>query len=292
MLKVVIIGASAAGHTVAISLREKNKDCAISLVTRGNYPLYDKRLLGDYLAGRVKESQIFLATENFYSEQNVGFLKQKEISGLNCEKRKIFIQDSLPLEYDFLAVCSGTDFALPEIPGARKTGVFRLSNLDKYRDFLAYLIGEPVCVVGSGRNALEAARVLAIRQKEVKLISAKVIDPCDIPEGVEFINSSVVEVIGESGAQAIKIKEGKIIGISALIFMDSLEPNTAFLRNSCIATDQGYISVDDRMRTSLARVYSSGSVCRLKNSASGFKSWDQVIEESRFLSVNLLQDMA
>lgn len=296
MSKIIIIGASLAGHNVAVKLREKNKDCSITLVTEEVYPFYDKRRLAEYLSGQLKEEELFLASDDFYLRNNISFLKESEVIGINAEKKRVFSQDKPLLEYDFLVICTGRSFILPEIPGVRKKGVFNLNALRDFKEFLSYLIGDPVCLVGSGSLLSEIARILAAKQKEVKLISfnngynlSQGETDINISEKIEIINTELTEIIGEGQVQAIKIKEGKVIGVLAVAFMGQEKNNIDFLKNSGIELYDGYIVVDDAMRTNLSSVYSCGSVCLKKGSALEIKSWDDIIFESLLLCDNLIQ---
>ncbi|MDD5565865.1 MAG: NAD(P)/FAD-dependent oxidoreductase [Candidatus Omnitrophica bacterium] len=299
MTKVVFIGASAAGHTAAVALREKNKSCAVTLVTQERHPFYEKRRLVDFLAGRISEGQLMAVNEGFYGQQGIVFLKEKEVTAVNPEKKRICIEGEAPLEYDLLAVCSGASFTLADIPGAKKRGVFRLQSLNDAEEFLNYLINAPVCVVGSNPYALAIADSIASKQKEVKLIAPCGIDPtlkskyiteaCGEQEAgtIEIVNSQITEIIGDGEVQAIRIKTGKIIGACAVIFADRTQGNTAFLKNSNIEMREGLLSVDEALRTSLGSVYACGSVCIGQQEEIGLKAWDEVVREGYALADSL-----
>lgn len=299
MTKVVIIGASAAGHTAAVALREKHTGCEIVLVTEEDVPFYDKRLLIDFLAGRINESRLMGANEAFYNQQGITFLKEKEASALNPEKRRLFIKDDAPIDYDLLAVCSGSNFVLPDVPGIKKRGVFRLYSLRDAKEFLSYLINAPVCVVGSSSLAIAVAESIASKQEEVKLIVSSGANPSlddahfvetheDRAIGtLEVIHSEITEIIGDGETQAIRIKTGKIIGACAVIFMDRTRGNSAFLKTSNIELYHDRICVDDSFRTNLACVYAAGSVCAQKQTEGHPKTWDEAAQEGYALAGSL-----
>ncbi|MEW6075426.1 MAG: NAD(P)/FAD-dependent oxidoreductase [Candidatus Omnitrophota bacterium] len=299
MTKVVFIGASAAGHTAAVALRGKNKNCAVTLITQERHSFYEKRRLADFLAGRISEGQLAGVSEEFYGQQGIVFLKEKEVTTVNPERKRICFEGENPLAYDLLAVCSGVSFTLADIPGAKKRGVFRLQSLNDAKEFLSYLINAPVCVVGSNPYALAIADSIASKQKEVKLIAPSGIDPTlkskyvtealseQAAGTIEVVNSQITEIIGDGEVQAIRIKTGKIIGACAVIFADCTQGNTAFLKNSNIKMRKGLLSVDEALRTSLDSVYACGSVCIGEQEETRVKTWDEVIREGHALADSL-----
>ncbi len=289
MLRIAIIGASIAGHTVAVSLREKNKNCSLTLITEEPHPLYDRRRLSEYLAGRIEEKDIFLYSEEAYKQNEITFIKENKVIGINTHKGLIYSKDRSNIEYDFLVICSGRSFSLPEIPGIRKSGVFRLYSFADFKGFFTHLISEPVCLVGSNEFAFNLACAIAAKNKEVKLISQINFKHSPPSPKIEIIESQLMEIIGESGAQAVRFKEGKIIGTSLVAFMDGLKSNIEFLKNTDIEVHNDLICVDEGMRTNLNNVFACGSVCSRRDEAPTLKSWDDIIGEGRCLASNLTQ---
>ena len=295
-MKVVIIGSSIAGHTLAKALRLANVDCSITLVTRSMYPAYDKRKLLDYLTGIVKEKDLFLVPADFYQQHNIDFLKECTVVSVAPVRKQVSYKNKTDrresLDYDLLAICSGTKTVLPEIDGIHKEGVYTLDSLSQYKEFCSHLITDPVCIMGSGSLALSLAQALALKHRQVKVVSSSLSAGALGNTDVEILATDVVELIGESGIQAIKLREGKIIGTSLPVFM--AEPKNAsidFLKDIDIETYGDRISVDEGMRTSVANIYACGSVCVNKTHPNTSKSWDDVIIESKMLAENLAHAM-
>lgn len=291
MSRVVIIGASISGHTAAVKLREVDKDSSITLLTEERYPLYDRRRFFDFLTGSIEEKDIFLSNEDFYQSHNINFLRDKKVISLNTEKRIIYFKEKDSIEYDWLIIASGRKPVLPEIPGAKKPGVFIIYSLDDYNEFLRYIISESVCVVGSNQIALSLARAIVSRYKiEVKLISSENLGKTD-SFGIEVINTPLQEIIGEGRAQAIKLKSGKVIGVSYVIFMDEFKGNIDFLKNTDIEIYGNLIRVNEHMQTNIERVFASGAVATFKDATLRLKSWDEAVNDSLCLVDKLRQNL-
>ena len=73
--RVVIVGASIAGHTIATGIKKENPDASVTLVTDEAYPLYDRRKLFDFLCGAVQEKDLMLVRSDTYEKQGIVFLK-------------------------------------------------------------------------------------------------------------------------------------------------------------------------------------------------------------------------
>ncbi len=286
MKRIVIIGASIAGHTAAVNLRQKNKDYQVTLITEESYPLYDKRKLLYLFSGKIKEKDILLASEEFYQKSGINFVKEKKVTAVNTEKRTVYFKDRDNIEYDSLVIASGKRVSFADIPGAKKTGVFGLYSLNDYKDFVNRIFREAVCLVGSDQVALGTAAAISLKNKvEVKLISRNIIDKSLLPKDVEVINCPVEEIIGEGQVQAVKLKDGKAIGISAVVFMEELRSNIDFLKDTAIAMNRDSVLVDEAMRTNVEGVFACGSVSSRQDTPEKIKRWSDAVDDS-FCLVN------
>ena len=261
MNNLVIIGASVSGHNIALRLREKEPDCKITIISEESYLPYDHLKLADLISGIISEKDIFLCAEDFYAQQKIDFLKGKKAASLNTRKKLIYFKDKGNISYDFLVIASGRSPALPEIPGARKEGVFRFYTLDDAKAFLKRYIAEPVCVIGSDSLALKLSEAISEKYRvEVKLITRKSFDPGSIPKNVEVIHDSVKEIIGEGQAQAVKLARGKAMSISAVLFMDDYKSNLDFLKNTDVQVKDDLVVIDACMQATVKDIFACGSV--------------------------------
>ncbi|MDD5079821.1 MAG: FAD-dependent oxidoreductase [Candidatus Omnitrophica bacterium] len=294
MPKIIIIGSSIAGHTAAISLRQKNKDCEITLITDEPSPCYDKRKLPAYLAGGTKEKELYLVNADHYAGQNIKFLKERKVYGINTNRRLVYFKYEETrgnAEYDFLVICSGVKTTLPDIPGINKEGVIRLDSLNDFKQARKYLLSsDTVCFLGWNPWAQEIAKAITGQQKEVKAVTEQPVEGPAQMQHLEFINSKVTDIIGESGVQAIKLKEGKIIGASLVVVFDSpAKPAVDFLKDTDIELSGGGVCVDANLRTNLKNVFACGAAAGAQGLPDKTKNWDDVLNESVRLADNISQ---
>lgn len=283
MNRIVIIGSSAAGHTLALGLRAKKAQCAITLVTEEKFPAYDRRKLAGYFAGRVKEKELFLCVADAYAKEEIAFIKEAKVVGVNAERRTVYMKfdekrDSIG--YDTLVVCSGTKISLPELPGIQKEGVFAFNGLADMKAAKSIVISGPVCFFGGwDSRAAELAAVLHAEKKEVVYFGEA--PAGGIAGGVQVVDSRVAEMIGESGLQAVKLQEGKIIGTSFVICAGPRLASTEFLKDAGVALENGFITVDGAGRSSKDRIYACGAVTGKSD------SWEDAVKQAEALTDTL-----
>jgi nitrite reductase (NADH) large subunit len=289
-MKIVIIGGSAAGHNAAIKLRQKYQDAGISMICEEAYPFYDRRKLLDYWAGKAKEKELFLLSSDSYGQQNINFIKEAKVIAVNPARRSVSYklnEKRTSVDYDFLVVASGCKSQLPEIEGINKTGVFRFEGLADFKELKSSVMLDAVCLIGTNHFTSQVIEAITSKQIEVKLITQE--PPENLPPMVEVINSEVVELIGDSGVQAIKLKEGKIIGVSWAGVMTKPKPCADFLKDSNIDLIEEALAVDDNMRTSIPDIFACGSVCLRRGETPRTKTWEDSLAEGLSVAENILK---
>ena len=130
---------------------------------------------------------------------------------------------------------------LPPIPGARKKGVLLLSVEDDFKKLDDQLINDTVCIDGSIEVAIKLAKLIHDKYKvTIKLVSANNLNE-ELPVYLEVINSPIQEIVGEGRVEAVKFKDGKVVGVCLVLFIDkamvvkSEEPKAAEEMTNVIA---------------------------------------------------------
>jgi acetyl-CoA synthase len=109
---------------------------------------------------------------------------------------------------------------LPQIPGARKKGVVLISSADDFKKLDEYLINDTVCMEGPLGPMLGLAKLLHEKHKvAIKLFTAEKIT-AELPQEIQIIDAAIKEIVGEGRAEAVKLKDGKAIGVCLVIFVD------------------------------------------------------------------------
>lgn len=289
-MKIVVIGGSTAGHNACVRLRQKYPDAGITLLSEEKFPFYDRRKLLDFWAGRIREKELYLNNPDFYPQNRIDYLKECKAVSVNPSRRTVSYkcgEKRTSVEYDFLVIASGARIQPPEIEGINKSGVFRFEGLDDFKELKDTVMSDAVAIIGINHLTAKIIDSVIAKNIEVKLISALI--PENLPAQVEAIDSEVTELIGDSGVQAIKLKEGKIIGVSWVGVMSDLLPNADFLKDSGIEMQGRAIAVDELMRTSFPDIFACGSVCLRRGEDPRIKTWEESRDEGIAVAENLLK---
>jgi NAD(P)H-nitrite reductase large subunit len=289
-MKIVIIGGSAAGHNAAIKIRQKYQDAGVTVISEEVYPFYDRKKLLDYWSGKAKEKELFLISADSYGQQNINFLKEAKVISINPSRRSVsykIAEKRTSVDYDFLVIASGCRSPLPEIEGINKSGVFRFGGLADFKELRSAVMLDAVCLIGVNHLTSKIIEAVTAKGIEVKLITTQPQE--NFPEMVEAIDSEVVEIIGDSGVQAVKLKEGKILGVSWVGVTLPMKPCADFLKDTEVEIIDSAIAVDENLRTSIPDIFACGSVCRREGEAPGIKLWEDSLAEGLSVAENILK---
>jgi len=157
---VVIIGGGHAGGQAAISLRQEGFQGSITIVSRENYPPYERPGLSKgFLLNQIKLEQLYLRKKNFYSEKKILLKLQENVEsiipgiGVSTDKSGLIKADSIIL-------ATGGKTKKINIPGNRLAGVHYLRTIDDAINIRKILNNGPkVSIIGGGYIGLEIASI-------------------------------------------------------------------------------------------------------------------------------------
>lgn len=268
---IVICGAGPAGMTAAIySVRAGFKTLVIEKLYAGgqimntyeveNYPGF-KSISGIELGQKMQEHAESLGAEFIYSELKEIKLKEKIIildSNEEIKAKKIIL--SMGVSNRNTGLESENKFA--------GRGVHYCATCDG-----AFYKEKTVMVLGGGQVAVEDALYLSKFAKKVYLVHrrdqlrAVSIEANNILNSdVEILwNSNILEICGDKKVTNVKIinvktNEIKEIPIDGLFIAIGQVPQSQNIKNQIKCNEQGYIIVDEKMRTSVDGVFACGDI--------------------------------
>ncbi|MFA5114442.1 MAG: FAD-dependent oxidoreductase [Candidatus Omnitrophota bacterium] len=292
MPEIVIIGNSAAGFSCCQALLAERGGNGITVISEESFPAYNRNLLLGYFGGGIKEEELFLCRQEYYQANNVKLLKESRVALLETKKQRLILKDNSKINYDYLVIASGSRPRLPDIPGITKDGVRVFYSLEDAKIIKQRLvISGTVALFGESVLCAELAASEALRGKEAKIIARgkpEAFSACENHEWLEGLE--IVEIIGEgSELRAIKLNNGKAIGVYLVIYAGAQLAASEFLKGSDIRTENGSILVNDQMRASLDNVFACGSVSKKDNYAPQSKTWDDAVREGVLAAESLIK---
>lgn len=202
MKHLIIIGAGMAGVTAAEVARSlhSQQELSITVISRENPPSYSRPRLPELLAGTIRDQELILHGEDWFSQQGIRLLCPAEATRICPQENKLYLnmlpqedvlhrgafptktapspQEQEVLGYDALILATGSEAFAPVIPdpGTPAAGsVFCLRSLQDVRDIRRHIATRrrKAAVLGGGLLGLEAARSLrATGVEEVHVMEA------------------------------------------------------------------------------------------------------------------------
>ena len=273
----VIIGVSAAGIMAATTIRELDPKAEIFMISQEEQ-VHSRCMLHKYLSGERSEQGISFIPENFFQEKDVTWLKNRRVTGLDTQEKRVLLMDGTSVSYDRLLIATGADSLIPTIPGFREANnVFGLRHFKDARDILqCSKQAKKLLVLGSGLVGMDAAYAFLEAGKEVTVVElADRILPKQLDEkageayrklfeahGCRFILGKKVTgtVLQDSGAvSALVLEDETTVECDLIVVAAGVCPSLSCLAGSGVEADR-FINVDLFLKTSCEDVYAAGDV--------------------------------
>ncbi|HVV08102.1 NAD(P)/FAD-dependent oxidoreductase [Amycolatopsis sp.] len=256
--RVVVAGASAAGLSVAETLRREGFDGRITLLGEESLPPYDRPPLSkEILSGTWPDERVWLRDEATIAGLGLDLRLGARAVGADAAARSVTLADGSAIGYDELVIATGVrPRRLPGTDGV--AGVHVLRTLDDARGLRDALAAKPrLVIVGAGFLGAEVASVARTAGASVTLVSdleaplSDVLGP-DLGElliglhrerGVEIITGTLVQEVLSAGGHAngVRLADGRVIEADAVLVSIGSVPNVDWLAGSGIETGNGVL---------------------------------------------------
>jgi thioredoxin reductase (NADPH) len=264
---VVIIGGGVAGISAAnwceelglqTLLLEENSEL-------GGQLLWTFNPIENYLGIKAKNgreiNEIFLQSiENKQFEIKLN----AKIKDVNLATKEIILETGENFQAKFLVIATGVSRRKLNVKGENLAGVLFSGKRDN-----ELVQGKRVCVVGGGDAALENALILSEKAEKVYLIHRKenfrgreeFISKVKQTQNIEvLLQTEITEIIGEKKVEAVRLNNGEILQVEAVLIRIGVEPNTKLFKEKLDLDKLGYIKINSNCETSLESIFAVGDV--------------------------------
>ncbi|ACL18946.1 NAD(P)/FAD-dependent oxidoreductase [Desulfitobacterium hafniense] len=302
----IIIGNSAAGLFAAEGLRKVDSQGKITVLTADHYPPYSRCLTTYYLAGDIREEQLFLRTTEELARLNLNTHYRVRVTGLDPEGQRVSTASGEVFDYDRCLIATGASAVSLDIAGAALPEVFTLRHLENAKAIQKFIKkGRKAVIIGGGLVSLKSAYALRKQGMEVHVIvssgyilsqmlnssAAERLEEHLKDHGIHIsLNSDVAAIKGKEHVEAVELKCGRIIDTNLVIIGKGVQPNVEPFLNSGLKINHG-ILVNEYLETNLPHVYAAGDVAEtwdfLRECPRINAVWPNATEQGRVAALNM-----
>lgn len=282
-MRVVIIGAVAAGTSAATEIRRNDKNAEIIIYEKDKYISYAGCGMPYFISKEAKNfTDVVPRDAGFFKEKhNINIHIQHEVLSVNHASKTVTVKNLITgnifdNSYDKLIISTGALAVAPDLKGSDNENVFILRNINDMNNIMHYIEEKnpkTAVIVGSGFVGLEMCESFKNLGMDVTIIArssiAKGFDN-DMSELVEehlrekgvnvYTNTPTLE-INDTG---VVIGNGSIIKADIVLLATGIKPNVSLAKSIGIELGStGAIKVDKYMRTNLQDIYSCGDCIEL-----------------------------
>jgi 3-phenylpropionate/trans-cinnamate dioxygenase ferredoxin reductase component len=304
----VIVGASLAGATAAITLREAGAAGTVTLIGAEPEAPYERPPLSKaYLRGQASFDAALVRVPSFYAEHGITPVLGSAVSRIDTDRRFAELADGRRFPFDALLLATGMRNRRLTVPGASLEGIYSLRTIaDANRIRAEMSPGRRAVVVGMGFIGSEVAA--SLRQDGLDVTT---IEPSKTPlyrvlgetvgrriaelhrvHGVRTVFEDVVESFeGNGRVEAVVTKSGRRFECDFVVAGIGVEPAVEFLEGSGILMDNGIV-VDEYCRTNVEEIYAAGDVANhwhpVFNRRIRVEHWQNALRQGAAAARNML----
>jgi len=278
-MRILVIGAVAAGTSAAAKARRNTEDAEIVIYEKDNYISYSGCGMPYFLGGEVIDGKDLTPREPlfFKTKYNVDILIRHEVLSIDKEKKTLEVKNLktgnvFTDHYDKLIIATGARSVIPPIKGKEKEHVFSLRNIGdmyKIKKFIDEKNPKKAVIVGTGFIGLELTENFKNIGIDVTLVEM-------LPQVTPGLDSDMaiyvekalekygVLVITRNSANEIKddkviLADNREVEADIVIIATGVRPNVDLAVNAGIKLGSlGAIAVNSKMETSEKDIYAAG----------------------------------
>jgi len=270
----LIIGNGIAGISAAVSLRNKDSEGKITVVTKSPKPFYYRIRLIEYLADKTEFEKLVGYGEGFYLDKDIDVKLDMEVTNIDSKNKKVTFEDGSSVEYNKLLLATGARPRYPNIKGIKeKKGVLKFRGVNDSDEIANHVeICKEVAVLGGGLLGIETAFSLLNLGKKVTVIEtaprllprqldeegSRILQKILEEKGINFIlGKNVEEILGEDCVKGIKFGDGEVFQVKSLVLSAGITPRLELAESAGVEINRGIV-VNEYMETSIKDIYAAG----------------------------------
>ena len=286
-LGLVGVGSGPGGLAAVRSLRERDADRPVTMITEDSQLPYARPpLTKDFLRGESDLDELWLTDPEWLGEHRIEVRRGTRVRELDPRRRLLVLADGSSVGYGNVVLATGSRPVRLPLPGGDHPDVLYIRDLGSGRRLRELAAGRDgrIVVVGSGFIGCEAAASLAIRGRDVVLVTGE-----DLPHaarlgeaaggqihgwlqeaGVETRLGTPVAAITRTGTGFdLALEDGTRLSADSVVIGGGASPDLGLAEGANLSIRDGGVEVDASMRTSAPHVFAVGDLACAYNTAAG-----------------------
>ncbi len=302
----LIIGGGIAGTTAAETIRSKNPDASISIITEESNRLYSRVRLPHYLRNEDTLEAVYIRKPSEYEDRKINFVTSEKVVKVDTDNKTVTTNKNNILSWKKLLIATGGKVNKLQIPGSDLAEVVYLRTLKDAENVKKVMDqSKEAVVVGAGFIGMELAQsfvknglktTVVIREKYfweavVGENSGKLLTQILEENGVTLLTEqNVTEFVGDGKLASVKLDSGQIIkadivGVGIGIYLD-----TDYLKDSGLVIKNGVVT-NEFLETSTKDVWAAGDIAEFYDPISKkyhtLGNWSNASLQGRTVGLNM-----
>lgn len=289
-MKIIVIGAVAAGTSAAAKARRNNEEAEIVIYEKDKDISYSGCGLPYYIGGEIEDIDELTPRDPmfFKKKYNVDILTGYEVINVSSSEKVITVRNLSTNEvfkdrFDKLVIATGAIPFMPSIKGIENKNVFFLRNVQSARNIKSFIENNKpknAVIAGTGFIGFEMLENLKEKNIDVTIIEKanKVTPNLDedmanylenelMKKNIKIIkNTSIIEIDNSK----VILYDGTEIECDMVVMATGVRPNITLAKKAGIKVGvTGAIEVNKRMETNIKDIYACGDCIETFSSITG-----------------------
>jgi len=281
-MRVVIVGAGAAGLTLASNIRKNDNETEIIIFTKNDEIAYSPCAIPLVLGGCIKSfDDIVMHKADYYLDKNIQLHLSTEVTGIDSTNKQITFkkdENSKTITYDKLVLAVGSDIISPDFDIDNMENIYPLTNIDDGRQIQESVKNKKDIVFISNLSiGIESAYELAKNGYNVTFLEqSHSILPLFLDEKmaeklvglndeVTFETSANIKCITTSESKKEIHYNDKIISADVIILPSVKVPSTNLAKMAGCEIGDFAVKINEYLETSVNDIYAIGDCVEVKS---------------------------
>jgi NADPH-dependent 2,4-dienoyl-CoA reductase/sulfur reductase-like enzyme/rhodanese-related sulfurtransferase len=299
-MRIVVIGANAAGAKAAAKAKRMNPNADVTLVDRGNFISYGACGIPYFVSDTVADVKELMSTPVgvvrdapfFKKVKGVDVITGTEATRIDRQARTVHLLEkatgrSYSINYDRLILATGSTPHLLSLKDCDLENILTVKSIEDAELLKERAVaGKSACIVGGGLIGLETAEALQLRGMNVTVIEMRdqllpglfdaemafLVEKHVRQKKVEVRTSCrVIGFAGSGKVQKVVTDKGELPA-DLVVLAPGVTPNVQLAKDAGLEIGPtGAIAVDARLRTNDPYIYACGDCCESTHLVTGKK---------------------